>query len=125
MAKILIVEDNEKNRRLLNLVLSAKGNIMFEAGNGKEAVEKAREIIPDLIIMDIQLPEMDGLEATRVIKGDKYTAGIKVLVLTAYAMKGDPERILQAGSDAYLSKPVNIDEMLSTIDTLLSGRRGG
>ncbi|MCL5935738.1 MAG: response regulator [Firmicutes bacterium] len=121
MAKILIVEDNEKNRRLLNLVLASKGHILFEAANGKEAVEKVREHNPDMVIMDIQLPEIDGLEATRILKQDKNTSGVKVLVLTAYAMKGDRERILEAGSDAYLSKPANIEDMLSMIDSLLIG----
>lgn len=120
MPKILIVEDNEKNRRLLNLILTSKGHVIFEAGSGAEAVEIAREQKPDLVIMDIQLPGMDGLEATRVIKGYGDTSGIKILVLTAYAMKGDRERFLEAGCDAYLSKPVNIDEMIGLVDNLLN-----
>lgn len=121
VAKILVVEDNEKNRRLLNLILASKGHAVSEAGDGREAIEQAAKNKPDLIIMDIQLPGMDGLEATRVLKGNSDTSGIKVIVLTAYAMKGDRERFLEAGSDAYLSKPVNMEEMLSVINALLAG----
>lgn len=122
MAKILVVEDNEKNRRLLKLILASKGHTVSEAGDGREAIEQAGKNKPDLVIMDIQLPGMDGLEATRVLKRNKDTSGIKVIVLTAYAMKGDRERFLEAGSDAYLSKPVNMEEMLSAIDALLDGK---
>lgn len=78
-------------------------------------------VVEDLVTMDIQLPGMDGLEAARIIKGGTGTSGIKIMVLTAYAMKGDREYFLEAGCDAYLSKPVNIEEMLSLIENLLNG----
>ena len=122
MAKlILIVEDEPKNITLLRDLLQVSGYSTIEATDGKQGVELANAKKPDLILMDIQMPEMDGLEATRILKADATTSNIPVLALTSYAMKGDEERILQAGCDGYLAKPFNIQELLKTVAEYLSG----
>ena len=122
MAKtILIVEDDAKNLTLLRDVLQVSGYSTIEATDGKQAIELARAKKPGLILMDIQMPEMDGLEATRILKADATTSNIPVLTLTSYAMKGDEERILQAGCDGYLAKPFDIQELLKTVAEYLSG----
>ena len=116
MAKvILIAEDEPKNLTLLRDLLRVSGYETIEAINGKQAVELARSQKPDLILMDIQMPEMDGLEATRIIKADASTRHIPVLALTSYAMKGDEGKILQAGCDGYLAKPFDIQELLKQV----------
>ncbi len=122
MAKlILIVEDEPKNITLLRDLLQVSGYSTIEATDGKQGVELAKAKKPDLILMDIQMPVMDGLEATRILKADATTSNIPVLALTSYAMKGDEERILQAGCDGYLAKPFNIRELLKTVAEYLSG----
>ena len=122
MAKlILIVEDEPKNITLLRDLLQVSGYSTIEATDGKQGVELAKARKPDLILMDIQMPEMDGLEATRILKADATTSNIPVLALTSYAMKGDEERILEAGCDGYLAKPFNIQELLKTVAEYLSG----
>jgi len=122
MAKlILIVEDEPKNITLLRDLLQVSGYSTIEATDGKQGVELAEAKKPDLILMDIQMPVMDGLEATRILKVDATTSNIPVLALTSYAMKGDEERILQAGCDGYLTKPFNIQELLKTVAEYLSG----
>jgi len=122
MAKlILIVEDEPKNITLLRDLLQVSGYSTIEATDGKQGVELAKAKKPDLILMDIQMPVMDGLEATRILKADATTGNIPVLALTSYAMKGDEERILKAGCDGYLAKPFNIRELLKTVAEYLSG----
>jgi two-component system cell cycle response regulator DivK len=122
MAKlILIVEDEAKNLTLLRDLLQVSGYSTIEATDGKQGVELAKSKKPDLILMDIMMPEMDGLEATRILKADATTGDIPILALTSYAMKGDEERILEAGCDGYLAKPYNIRELLKTVAEYLSG----
>ena len=118
---ILIVEDEPKNMTLLRDLLQVSGYKTIEATDGKQGVELAKAKKPDLILMDIQMPEMDGLEATRILKADDTTSNIPVLALTSYAMKGDEEKILEAGCDGYLAKPFNIQELLKQVAHYLSG----
>ena len=122
MAKtILIVEDDTKNMTLFRDLLQVSGYSTILASGGKEGIELAKAKKPDLILMDIQMPGMDGLEATRILKADATTSNVPVIALTAYAMKGDKERILEAGCDGYLAKPINTDEFLKEVAEYLSG----
>ena len=118
---ILIVEDEPRNVTLLRDLLQVSGYKTIEATDGKQGVELAKARKPDLILMDIQMPEMDGLEATRILKADATTRNIPVLALTAYAMKGDEERILQAGCDGYITKPIDIQGLVKEVAEYLSG----
>jgi len=118
---ILIVEDEPKNLILLRDLLQVSGYSTIEATDGKQGVELAKSKKPDLILMDIMMPVMDGLEATRILKADATTSNIPVVALTSYAMKGDEERILKAGCDGYLSKPFDIKELLKQVTEYLSG----
>jgi two-component system cell cycle response regulator DivK len=113
--QILIVEDNEKNMKLLRDVLQATGYRTLEATTGRQAVVLATDQIPALVLMDIRLPDMDGVEALRLLRMDERTAAIPVLAVTAEAMKGDRERFNEAGFEAYLSKPVDVDELLARV----------
>jgi two-component system, cell cycle response regulator DivK len=113
--QILVVEDNERNMRLFRDVLRAAGHRTLEATTGEEAVELATEHGPDLVLMDIQLPGIDGLEALGRLRADERTRAVPVLALTAQAMEGDRERFLAAGFDGYLSKPVNIADLVDTV----------
>ena len=115
--KILVVEDNDRNRRLLKVLLKAKGYEVIEAATGQEAMNYLKHQNPDLILMDIQLPNTDGLALTKKIKNDSETGHIPIVAVTAYAMKGDKERILEAGCDAYISKPINTRELPLLIET--------
>jgi two-component system, cell cycle response regulator DivK len=112
---ILIVEDNELNMKLFNDLLEAHGYKTVQTRSGMEAVGLAREHRPDLILMDIQLPEVSGLEVTRWLKEDEALRHIPVVAITAFAMKGDEEKIRQGGCEAYLSKPISIVKFLETI----------
>jgi two-component system cell cycle response regulator DivK len=113
--KILVAEDNEKNMKLCRDVLRATGYRTLEATTGRRAVELALEHGPDLVLMDIQLPDIDGIEALRRLRADESTASIPVLAFTAQAMAGDRERFLASGFDGYVSKPVNIAELVGTV----------
>ena len=116
MAKtILIVEDNELNMKLFNDLLEANGYTTVQTGNGVEAIALARQHHPDLILMDIQLPEVSGLEVTRWLKDDEELKSIPVIAITAFAMKGDEERIRDGGCEAYLSKPISVSKFLETV----------
>ena len=116
MAKtVLIVEDNELNMKLFNDLLEAKGYNIIQTRNGLEALDLAREHRPDLILMDIQLPEVSGLEVTKWIKEDEQISSIPVIAVTAFAMKGDEERIRQGGCEAYISKPISVATFIETI----------
>ena len=105
--KILIVEDNAQNRLLMVDILTARGCEVLEAKNGAEGIQLAREHKPDLILLDMQMPVMDGLQAARLLKADPETMSIKILAVTSFAMKGDRERILAAGCDEYMAKPID------------------
>ena len=113
---ILVVEDNEKNRVLFRDILQKRGYKIVEAETGEQAIMLLQKERPDLILMDIQLPGKDGITVTREIKANEATRDIPVLALTSYAMKGDRERMLEAGFDKYISKPINVGEFLNTVD---------
>jgi two-component system cell cycle response regulator DivK len=121
-AQILVVEDNEKNMKLVRDVLQAAGHRTLEATTGGRAVELATKHAPDLALVDIQLPDMNGVEALGRLRADKRTASMPVLALTAQAMEGDRERFLAAGFDGYISKPVNIAVLVSTVRQYCEGR---
>jgi two-component system cell cycle response regulator DivK len=114
-AQVLVVEDNEKNMKLFRDVLLSAGYRTLEATTGEEAVVVATEHSPDLVLMDIQLPDIDGIEALGRLRADGQTASLPVLALTAQAMEGDRERFLAAGFDGYLSKPVNVADLVATV----------
>ena len=121
MAKrVLIVEDNELNMKLFNDLLEANGYGTIQTRSGVEAVELTRTHRPDLILMDIQLPEVSGLEVIRWIKDDEALKHIPVIAITAFAMKGDEEKIRGGGCEAYLSKPISVVKFLETVRHYLS-----
>ena len=113
--KILVVEDTEDNRQILRDLLGMAGYDMIEAHDGAEGVAKAAEHRPDLILMDIQLPEVSGLEVTKWLKADDELQGIPVVAVTAFAMKGDEEKIREGGCEAYISKPISVASFLDTV----------
>ena len=119
MTKILLVEDNEMNRDMLSRRLARKGYEVLTAVNGEEGLAGAQSGSPDLILMDMSLPVIDGWEATRRIKADPQTASIPVIALTAHAMTGDRERALAAGCDDYDTKPIEFNRLLEKIEALL------
>jgi two-component system cell cycle response regulator DivK len=123
MAKtVLIVEDNELNMKLFHDLLEAHGYNTVQTRNGIDVMNLAREHRPDLILMDIQLPEVSGLEVTRWLKDDEELRVIPVVAITAFAMKGDEERIREGGCEAYLSKPISVAKFLETVRTYLGDR---
>lgn len=117
--RILIVEDNDLNLKLFRDLLNANGYDTVETKEGLEAIGLTRNIMPDLIIMDIQLPEVSGLDVTRKIKSDQSMRHIPVIAVTAFAMKDDEERILRAGCEAYISKPIAIEHFMTVIRRFL------
>ena len=117
--KILIVEDNDLNLKLFRDLLEANGYETYETKEGIEAISLTRNVMPDLIIMDIQLPEISGLDITKKIKSDGQISHIPIVAVTAFAMKDDEEKIMAAGCEAYLSKPIAIDDFLKTIRSFL------
>ena len=121
MAKVLIVEDNSANMTLAVFLLQSAGHAVLSARDAEAGLTLARDEQPDLILMDIQLPGMDGLQATGLLKRDDATRGIPVIALTALAMKGDEERIRAAGCDGYIAKPMRYQEFLATIAAQLVG----
>ena len=112
---VLIVEDNELNMKLFNDLLEAHGYATIQTKSGVEAVELARRHRPNLILMDIQLPEVSGLEVTQWLKDDEELRTIPIVAITAFAMKGDEEKIRQGGCEAYLSKPISVVKFLETV----------
>jgi two-component system, cell cycle response regulator DivK len=124
-AQVLVVEDNERNMKLVRDVLRAAGYRILEATTGRQAIELAGEHRPGLALMDIQLPDMDGVETLDRLRADERTASIPVLALTAQAMEGDPERFLSAGFDGYLSKPVDIADLVATVRRYCDARTDG
>src|SRR5713226_3172381 len=119
MAKILLIEDNEMNRDMLSRRLQKRGYDVVAAVDGEQGVVLARAAAPALILMDMSLPVLDGWEATRQIKGDPATRAIPVIALTAHAMAGDREKALNAGCDAYDTKPIELTRLLEKIEALL------
>lgn len=122
---IMIVEDNERNLKLLRDVLGVYGYRTVEARSGEEAVVLAREERPQLVLMDIQLPGMDGVSALRELRGSPQSSATPVVAVTAFAMKEDRERCLAAGFDAYLEKPVNVRELRSCVESYLGAGATG
>jgi len=117
--KILIVEDNELNMKLFHDLLEVHGYATLQTKDGREALQLAREHRPDLTLMDIQLPEVSGLEVTKWIKADDELKSIPVIAVTAFAMKGDEEKIRSGGCEAYIAKPISVNSFLETIQTVL------
>ena len=113
--KVLIVEDNELNMKLFHDLLDSQGYQTFQTREGLQAMALARQHMPDLILMDIQLPEISGLEVTKWLKDDEELAHIPIIAVTAFAMKGDEERIREGGCEAYLSKPISVGKFIETI----------
>jgi two-component system, cell cycle response regulator DivK len=113
--KILIVEDNDNNRSLFRDILTFHGYEIMLASDGQQGVDMARALGPDLVLMDIQMPGMDGITAGMILKGDPATAGLKIVALTSFAMRGDREKILAAGFDGYLSKPISTRELAGLV----------
>jgi two-component system cell cycle response regulator DivK len=122
LAKVLIVEDNPANMKLATFLLQSAGHTVLNATDAEAGLMLARGEQPQLILMDIQLPGMDGLQATVLLKRDDATRAIPVIALTALAMKGDEERIRSAGCDGYIAKPMRYQEFLSVIATQLTRR---
>src|SRR3990170_4608220 len=117
--KVLIVEDNDLNMKLFNDLLEAHGYFTLQTKDGVEALRMARQHRPDLILMDIQLPEVSGLEVTKWLKEDDELRKIPVVAVTAFAMKGDEERIREGGCEAYISKPISVPRFIETIKSYL------
>jgi len=121
--KILIVEDNPQNMRLIEMILGAKNYALLKAADGEEALNVATREHPDLIMMDIQLPRMSGLEVTRKLREDPAFSHTPIIGVTAYAMKGDREKVLESGCDRYLSKPIHVHELRALVAEMLSRRQ--
>ena len=117
--KVLIVEDNELNMKLFSDLLDANGYQTIKSTTGKKALELVKSKLPDLVLMDIQLPDVSGLEVTRQIKDDETTKDIPVIAITAFAMKGDAERIRNGGCEDYMSKPISVPKFLKMVRSFL------
>ncbi len=124
MKMILIIEDNEKNLKLVRDVLQVKGYATIEAGNAEDGIKLASERKPDLILMDIQLPGMSGIDALAVLRGNPGTATIPVVAVTASVMQQDRNKITEAGFNAYVGKPINLKEFLDTVRRVLESPQG-
>ena len=123
MTRLLVIEDNEMNRDMLSRRLTRRGYDVLVACDGVEGVEAARIHLPDLILMDLSLPEMDGWTATRILKSDSNTRHIPVIALTAHAMESDREKAFSAGCNAFDTKPVEIARLVEIMNRLLQGRK--
>lgn len=121
MALILAIEDNAANMKLAAFLLEQAGHEVLQAADAEEGIRLARERMPELILMDVQLPGMDGLAATRLLKGDAATRDIKIVALTAFAMSGDKEKIRAAGCDGYIAKPIRYQEFLKVVGEMTAG----
>ena len=117
--KVLIVEDNELNMKLFNDLLEAHGYLTLQTKDGVEALRMARQYRPDLILMDIQLPEVSGLEVTKWLKEDEDLRSIPVVAVTAFAMKGDEQKIRDGGCEAYIAKPISVASFMRTVERFL------
>lgn len=118
--KILIVEDNELNMKLFHDLLESRGYDILQTRDGMDALKMARSELPDLILMDIQLPEVSGLEVTKWLKEDDNLKHIPVVAVTAFAMKGDEEKIREGGCEAYIAKPISVANFLETVEQFLN-----
>lgn len=119
MSLVLIIEDNDKNLELVRDILQAKGYRTLEAGTAEDGLEIARRQAPDLILMDIQLPGMDGIEALNVLRNDRTTAALPVVAITASVMKADREQIMRAGFDGFIEKPITVRSFLEVVEGTL------
>jgi CheY-like chemotaxis protein len=119
---ILIVEDNRNNSTLLGDILSFHGYEIAVASDGSEGIDLARKLMPDLILMDIQMPKMDGMTAGAILKGNPETRGLKIIALTSFAMRGDKEKFIAAGFDGYLSKPISTRELPDMVKKWLESK---
>jgi two-component system cell cycle response regulator DivK len=119
---VLYVEDNEYNRKIVRRLLSRTAYRLREAADGESALGMVREECPDLVLMDVQLPKMSGLDVTRVLRKDPATAGVPIIVVTSFALSGDDRRAMEAGASAYIAKPYSPRELMALIDTFLSRR---
>lgn len=122
---VMVVEDNEKNRKLMRVVLKAKGYNIIEAATGEEALNLLKNQKPDIILMDIQLPGIDGLTLIKQIKASVVTKDIPIIAVTAYAMKGDEQKILDTGCNAYVSKPINTQELPLIVEKYIKKNEQG
>jgi two-component system cell cycle response regulator DivK len=122
MKRILIVEDNDKNMKLVRDILQVKGFETVEAASAEAGLEAARHQSPDLILMDIQLPGMNGFEALKVLRAEAATAGIPVIAITASVMQQDRQAIMRAGFDAFIDKPIDLKNFLATVNETLQKR---
>jgi len=122
MSLILIVEDNEKNMKLVRDILQHQGHTTLEAVTGEEGIRLAVEQKPDLVLMDIQLPGINGIEALRILRANPETAAIPVIAVTASVMQHDRKQIMEAGFDAYVGKPINLKEFLDAVRKALEGK---
>lgn len=120
--KILVVEDNQDSRELVVKVLKNKGYLMIEAADGEEALEKAAAEKPDLVLLDISIPKIDGYEVAKRLKRDEELKDIPIVALTAHAMKGDREKVIVAGFEGYISKPINVRELPDQVRSYLRGK---
>ncbi len=120
--KVLVVEDNPQNMKLITFVLKKFGHEVFEALSGLEGVDKASQTNPELILMDIQLPDIDGLEATRRIRNIESFKRVPIIAITSYAMAGDREKVIKAGCDGYFEKPINPLTIMKDIEKVLGGK---
>lgn len=118
--KILIVEDNEINMKLIKTVLKKKGDMLLEARDGEEAIQRAVSERPDLVLMDIQIPKIDGLEVTRSLRKIDDLKDLPIIAITAHAMEGDKEKMLDAGCDGYIAKPINTRTLIGEIESILT-----
>ncbi len=123
MTKVLVAEDSPINRELLRELLEARGYEVFEACNGQEALELSTQIEPDVLLLDIGMPVLDGFATVRKLRESNSPPGLPVLAVTAYAMRGDRENILNSGFDGYISKPIEANTLFKQIDQLLSKSR--
>lgn len=119
--KILVIEDNEKNRKLFKLIVSSLGHETITAEDGKAGIETAKKEMPDLILMDIQLPVVDGITAMNILQSHEDTKNIPVIAITSYAMKGDRERFLEQGFADYIAKPIDVDSFIKILESVLNG----
>lgn len=120
--KVLVVEDNPQNMKLITFVLKKFGHEVIEALSGLEGVEKATQINPELILMDIQLPDIDGLEATRRIRNNESFRKVPIIAITSYAMAGDREKVIEAGCNGYFEKPINPLTIIKDIEKVIGGK---
>jgi two-component system cell cycle response regulator DivK len=120
MSRILIVEDNEKNLKLFKLILDSRGYETVVARDGMEGVHLAKSTNPDIILMDVQMPKLNGAEALKLLKDDEQTRDIPVIAATAYSMKGDRQRLLDLGFSDYIAKPIHVNDFLSLIERKLN-----